>query len=241
MFSFAKQNIKAGDWVQYVRSVRNSPNENSKNTYPELFKEFVQSAADEYYRKNLADYNPRFSRQIKEFKEANLLFGMMEKNVWSKANADTAGLLRYYDLNKSKYTWLPGADAIIVTCNSHTLAINIQQKLKDSASAWRTITGNHGNDVVADSSRFEFGQLAVAERTNFTPGLLTAPVKNANEGTYTFNYIVKVYRESALRTFDDCRGMVISDYQQVLEDKWLVELKKKYIVAVNEAVFKSIR
>ncbi len=224
-----------------MKSIRNSPEENSKNNYQELFKDFFQSAANEYYQKNLDDYNPGFAKQVKEFKEANLLFGIMEKNVWSKANTDTAGLIQYYNLHKSKYTWPPSADAIIVTCSNLNLAKELQQKLKDSLNSWRKITGNYGSDVVADSSRFELGQFAVAERTNFTPGLLTTPVKNTNEATYTFNYIINVYREPAPRTFDDSRGMVISDYQQVLEDNWIAGLKKKYPVIVNAAVFRSIK
>ena len=241
LFSFAKQKVKAADWIDFVRSVRNSSNQNFPENYQKLFKEFLQSAADKYYRKNLDDYNPGFSKQVNEFKEANLLFGIMEKNVWSKVNTDTAGLIQYYNLHRSKYTWPPSTDAIIVTCSSLKLAQVIQQKLKDSADSWRTITGKYGSNAVGDSSRFELGQLSVAERTNFTPGLLTAPVKNINEGTYTFNYIIKVYPDSALKTFEDARGMVLIDYQQVVEDKWIAELKKKYPVVVNEAVFKLIK
>jgi peptidyl-prolyl cis-trans isomerase SurA len=240
LFSFAKQNVKAVDWINFVKSIRNSPDQHSQDKYPELFKAFLQSAADEYYRKNLGDYIPGFTRQVNEFKEANLLFGTMDKNVWSRANADTAGLIQYYNLHKSKYTWAPSADAIIVTCKNLKPAEEIQQKLKDSVSSWRKITGNYGSDAVADSSRFELSQLAVAARTNFTPGLLTSPVRNANEGTYTFNYIINAYRQAAPRTFDDSRGMVISDYQQVLEDNWIADLKKKYPVTVNESVFRSI-
>jgi peptidyl-prolyl cis-trans isomerase SurA len=52
---------------------------------------------------------------------------------------------------------------------------------------------------------------------------------------------VKTYNEPSQRSFDDARGMVISDYQQVLEDKWISELRKKYAVKINEAVFKSIK
>jgi len=241
LFSFAKQNIKAGDWINFVKSVRNSPDQDSRDNYPALFKKFIQSAAVDYYRKNLSDYNSGFSKQVNEFKEANLLFGIMEKNVWNRANTDTAGLIQYYNLHKSKYVWLPSADAIIVTCNNLNTAKEIQQRLKDSASNWRKITANYGSDAIADSSRFELSQLAVADRTNFTPGLLTTPVKNTNEGTYTFNYIIKVYHEPALRNLNDARGMVISDYQQVLEDKWIQELKNKYPVKVNEVVFKSIK
>lgn len=241
LFSFAKQNIKAADWIQFVRTSHNGPEQNLKDNYQELFKEFIQSSADDYYRKHLDEYSAGFSRQVKEFKEANLLFGIMEKNVWSKANSDTAGLLQYYNLHKSKYIWPPSADAIIVTCKSPKLAENMQQRLKDSLSNWRKITGNSGSDVTADSGRFELGQLAVAERTNFTSGLLTYLVKNANDQSYTFNYVIHVYREPAQRTFEDSRGMVINDYQQEIENKWIEELKKKYPVKVREAVFNSIK
>lgn len=241
VFSFAKQNVKAGDWVKFVKSSRNTFYLTNKDRYKQLYKDFVNSAADEYYRNNLDVYNSDYSKQVKEFKEANLLFGVMEKNVWGKANTDTAGLLQYYNQHKSKYTWPASADAIVVTCSNENLAKETEQKLKDNLNNWRQLTGNNGTDISADSSRYELGQLPVLERTNFTPGLITAPVKNQNDGTYTFNYIVKVYNEPAPRSFEDARGMVISDYQQVLEDKWISELKKKYPVKINEAVFQSIK
>ena len=241
LFSFAKQNVKAIDWINFVKSNVNLSERSSKTNYHDLFKKFVESSANEYYQKNLGDYNPGFNKQVNEFKEANLLFGIMEKVVWNKANTDTAGLIRYYNLHKSKYTWQPSANAIVVTCNNQKLALELQQKFRDSVTSWRKITSNYGSEVLADSSRFELGQLAVVDRTNFTPGLITAPVKNTSEGTYTFNYIVALYHQPEQRSFEDSRGMVISDYQQVVEDNWIAELKKKYPVIVNEAVFNSIK
>jgi peptidyl-prolyl cis-trans isomerase SurA len=241
LFSFARQNVTAGDWINFVKNEPEASSQGSKENYPGLFKQFLQKTVDEYYRKNLADYNPKFLQQVKEFKEANLLFGVMEKNVWSRASADTAGLIQYYNLHKSKYRWPPSADAIIVTCKTAKRAEEIQQKLRDSLSNWRNITANNGNDVVADSGRFELGQLAVVDRTNFSRGLVTVPVKNTNDDTYTFNYVINVYREPALRSFEDARGLVITDYQQVLEDNWIRELKNKYPVKVNEAVFDTIK
>ena len=50
-----------------------------------------------------------------------------------------------------------------------------------------------------------------------------------------------MYREPGQRNFEDARGMVISDYQQVLEDRWIAELRKKYAVKINEAVFQTIK
>jgi peptidyl-prolyl cis-trans isomerase SurA len=37
------------------------------------------------------------------------------------------------------------------------------------------------------------------------------------------------------KTFEEARGLSISDYQNYLEEEWLKELKKKYPVVVNEA------
>ncbi|MDB5250313.1 MAG: hypothetical protein JWQ40_4707 [Segetibacter sp.] len=240
LFSFATHNVKAADWLNFVRTMRNDPNQNATKSYADLYKEYIRIAADDYYRKNLQLYDAGYSKQVKEFKEANLLFGIMERNVWGKANVDTSGLRQYYNQHKSKYAWSPSADAIIVTCPNQKVSETLQQKLKDSLGYWREITANY-TDVVADSGRYELGQLPVVDRTNFTAGLITAPVKNDNDGTVTFNYVINVYPHQGQRNFDDARGMVISDYQQVLEDKWIADLKKKYPVVINQALFKTIK
>jgi peptidyl-prolyl cis-trans isomerase SurA len=134
-----------------------------------LYREFIDQSADEFYRNNLELYNPDFAYQVKEFRDANLLFGIMERNVWGKANNDTTGLQQYYNQHKAKYVWPASADAIMITCSNKKLAEEMQQKLKDSVSNWRQITDKE-NDITADSSRFELGQLPVIDRTN----LLTA-------------------------------------------------------------------
>ena len=95
--------------------------------------------------------------------------------------------------------------------------------------------------MIADSGRYELSQLPVADRTNFTENTTTARVKNTNDNTYTFNYIMKMYREPGQRSFEDARGKVISDYQQVLEEKWIASLRKKYPVKVSDTVFESIK
>jgi peptidyl-prolyl cis-trans isomerase SurA len=241
LFSFAKKTVRAADWVKFVKSNQNASFSKDAEGYKKLYKEFVTVLAEDYYRNHLETYNADFANQVKEFKEANLLFGIMEKNVWGKANTDTAALLQYYNQHTSKYMWPASADALIVTCNNENLAKAIQQKLKDNFSDWREITSANGTEVVADSGRFELSQLATLDKIGLAAGRITVPVKNQNEGSYTFSCIIKVYNEPSQRSFEDARGMVITDYQQVLEDKWLNELKRKYPVKVNEQVFQTIK
>lgn len=240
LFSFAKQTIKAADWIRFVKAVPVKAEASSKN-YEYLYKEFINASADEYYRNNLDDYNTDYARQVKEFKEANLLFGIMEKNVWGKANNDSSGLNGYYSDHKSKYMWPASANALMITCNNEALVNAIQQRLKAAPSDWRQITSSNGPDVIADSGRYELTQLQTDGKATATPGAFTNTTKNENDGTYTFSYVLNVYNEPGQRSFDDARGMVISDYQQVLEDKWIGELRKKYPVKVNEQVFETIK
>jgi peptidyl-prolyl cis-trans isomerase SurA len=70
--------------------------------------------------------------------------------------------------------------------------------------------------------------------------MLTQPVINKNDNTASFAYILKVYPEPMQRSFNEAKGLLISDYQTQLEDKWVAELKKKYPVVINQKVLAEI-
>lgn len=239
LFTFAKQKITASDFAKYYRAVKAFPMYQSMS-YPEIMKEYVKAATTEYYQNHLEDYNADFKAQLKEYNDANLLFAIMDKEVWNKAINDEKGLMGIYEKNRSKYMWAPSANAVIFTAKSEEVLQSLQQKLKNNTTDWKSVAEGFDNDVMADSNRYELSQIPVVDRTNFTDDLTTAPVKN-NDGSYTFAYIIKVYPQEMQRSFDEARGIVINDYQAVLEQEWLDGLKKKYPVKVNEAVFSSIK
>jgi peptidyl-prolyl cis-trans isomerase SurA len=241
IFSFEKQHLTVGDWIKFARIAPQLPNYLAGQSLASLYTEYIREVADEYYRNHLEQYNRDYAKQVKEFKDANLLFAIMQKKVWNTTNTDTAGLVAYYNQHKSKYLWEASADAVVITCSSKQLADEMQQKVTAQPEQWKLITENAGADVSADSGRFELGQLPVIDRTNFTAGLITAPVKNETESTYTFNYVIRVYNQPSQRSFEDAQSMVITDYQQVIESKWIAELRKKYPVKINEPVFRSIQ
>ncbi|MEJ7677238.1 MAG: hypothetical protein WKG06_05065 [Segetibacter sp.] len=63
LFSFVKQNVKAGDWINFVKSARNDPDQNFKDNYRNYLKNLYRKLQMTYYRKNLEDYNPGFSNR----------------------------------------------------------------------------------------------------------------------------------------------------------------------------------
>jgi peptidyl-prolyl cis-trans isomerase SurA len=239
IFTFTKQKLTAIDFAKYNRAVKAFPKYQTMS-YSEIMAEYQKAAATEYYQNHLEDYNADFRTQLKEFNEANLLFGIMDKEVWTKSTTDEEGLKQVYERNKAKYQWEASANAVIFTATDENTVKELQQKLNKNTTNWKQVADEFGNKVMADSNRYELSQIPVVDRTNFIDGLTTAPVKN-NDGSYTFAYIIKVFNEPGQRSFEEARGLAINDYQSVLEQQWLAALKKKYPVKVNEAVFNSLK
>lgn len=240
LFSFSKQTIRVKDWQDYLESIRNIQSLVSAKTNSEIFQQFIETSSLEYYRNHLEEFNKEFVFQLNEFKEGNLLFEVMQRQIWDAAVEDSAALKAFYQKNSSKYWWENSADAIIFTCTGETVAESLKNKLKSNLSAWKKLIDSGNSTVQADSGRFEWRQIPTPERTNFTPGLITANVKNETDHSITFACILKVYNNKEPRNFQDARGFVINDYQEYLEKQWISKLKNKYPIKLNESVFKTL-
>lgn len=238
LFSFNNEKVKVGDWMQYVRNVKSTYAAHAPQTHEELYKNYVSVAALENYKDRLENFNPEFKYQVQEFKDGNMLFEVMERKVWSKASADSIGLEKYYNEHKTNYKWNASADAVLFSCAN---AVSVKTAIDEinNGKNWKDLVKDN-SQIQADSGRYELSQIPVKDRTNFAPGLITEPVVNSGDGTSIFSLIIKTYPEDQQRSFTDARGLVINDYQNFLEKKWIEELKKKYPVKVNEKVFQSI-
>lgn len=241
VFEFKKQNIKLFDFIEYVKSVRYSGKESGNKNYPELLDMFEEVSCSEYYKNHLEDYSKSLQEQLREFDEANLLFAAMDKHVWSKASEDSIGLKSYFETNKTKYNWQPGIAAISISANSKTLALELYEKIKNNPQDWRKIVGDEGAKAASDSGRYENEQMPIKSTVDKRIGFISLPEKNGGDDSYSFIYVTGVFDKVEPRSFEDARGLVMNDYQQLLEKDWLADLKKKYVVKVNEAVWNTVQ
>ncbi len=241
LFTIGNMPATAGQWLQFVKSAKLSPGGESKN-YNELFEAFTMVSTENYLHKNLEKIEPSFAQQYKEFKDANLLFEAMDNNVWNKASVDTAGLLSYYNQHKNKYHWGPSASAVMITCTDSSIVNDVRNAVIKNPSAWRQLNDTYAAGIIVDSGRYELSQLPVGTNTNAADlaGTVTATIKNELDASQTFACIFKVLPGNEQRSFDDARGFVINDYQQVLEERWLATLKKKYPVKVNPTAWSKL-
>ena len=238
LFSLGKTIYYVTGWLQYVKGSRFTSGGESK-PYPLLLREFNLAMVENYLHKNIEKIDPSFARQYREFREANLLFEAMDRNVWSKASADSAGLRKWYESHKEKYRWAESAAAILVTITDSSIIQPVIAALKKDPSSWKQLAGAYGQAIIADSGRYEINQIP-GNNTHPKAGEITNPVKNELDGSVSFALIINLLTPGEPRSFDDSRGFVINDYQQALEQKWVANLKKKYPVKLNQPVWNKL-
>lgn len=238
LFSINGKTQKVSNWFAFIKDHKAS-GETHEESNAELMNKFIAAVAVQNYRKRLPDLNPEFKYQLQEFKDGNMLFEVMERNIWNKASEDTAGLKKYYAQHKTKYTWGESADAVLISCSNEKTANDVAQQIKKGKS-WKRVAEENLSQLQTDSGRYELAQIPAIPNTKFTEGMVTDPLINENDGTSMLVIILKMYPASQQRSFEEARGLVINDYQSFLEEKWIEKLKLKYPVKINEKAFQSL-
>jgi peptidyl-prolyl cis-trans isomerase SurA len=229
------------DWIQYVQMYRYLPGGATTRPYPALMEEFSNNSMYQYYRDHLEDYNEEFRNQMAEFRDGNLFFEIMQREVWNKAQTDSTALLSLYEKNKAQYNWQPSADAVIFFSSDQATARSLADELKKNPAGWRILAEKLNEKVVADSARYEWTQLPGNNGKDAPKaGTITSLNVNQTDNTASFAYIIKVYPQQGPRSFNEARGLVMNDYQVLLEEQWIKELRKKYPVTIDEKVLAEI-
>jgi peptidyl-prolyl cis-trans isomerase SurA len=239
LFNLHKKNYTGADWLNFIKDYKTNGELYQGETNEALFKKFIYTSALAHYRKNLEQYNNDFKYQMAEFKEGNMLFEIMERKVWSKASNDNEGLQRHYNANKAKYKWGASAAVILLNCSNEASAKKAIADLQ-AGKSWRAVTEDANNAIQADSGRYELSQIPVKEDASLQEGMLGDYITNGIDGSASFVKIIKLYPANEQRSFTEAKGLIINDYQIVVEEKWIEELKKKYPVKVNETVLKEL-
>jgi peptidyl-prolyl cis-trans isomerase SurA len=236
IINFAKGNATGEDWLNFIRDYKGNPDLYKMETNAVLWEKFKTYASLNYYKNNLEFYNADFAYQMQEFKEGNLLFEIMEKNVWSKASSDSVGLRTYYNAHKNQYIWSKSVDVLIMNAVSDDIAKAAKESIQNGVN-WKELVEVNQGELQGDSGRFELLQInadSTASEESYSPVTLNS------DGTAGFMKYLKFYKDGEQRSFEDARGMVINDYQAVVEKRWLSELQKKYPVKINESLLKEI-
>ena len=205
----------------------------------------LDKAITDYYVNDLINKNPDFRNLLNEYYEGSMLYEVSNKRVWEAASADTLGLKNYFEQHRDKYIWdEPRFKGVILMAKNDSILDEvkkvfpgIRKKAASSEDATEQLHNMFGDKINMERfNNFTQGQNRMVDHVAFG---------EANNGTTNPAYPVFMMLEGKLvetpETFNDVKGMVTSDYQDVLEKKWVDELHKKYRVVINDKVLKKVK
>ncbi|MEP7141885.1 MAG: peptidylprolyl isomerase [Ferruginibacter sp.] len=239
ILTFAQQNVKGSDWLNFVKDYKLNTDVYKGENNNDLLEKYIATTSFEYYRRHLEEYNTDFKYQMNEFKEGNMLFEIMERKVWNKAANDSIGLEKYYNGHKGNYKWTASADILLFNCTDTKVAADAATAVRNG-KGWKQVAEESDGKLQSDSGRYELAQIQLPAGTTISEGLISPPYVNSGDNTTSFVKVLRMFPANQQRSFDEAKGLVINDYQSFLEEKWIEELKKKYPVKVNDAVFQSL-
>ena len=205
-----------------------------------LFEQFTDEELNKFYNENLEAEFPEFANVMSEYRDGLLLFDLMEKEIWEKSKTDTIGLQAFYDKNKANYQWNKRYDVLVVSSTKEDFIKKAHKMLKKGKSASEIKeTLNTGKEigVIEKEGLFEEGSTLLPKNISDKKGL----TRVTKEGDYYFVSVVKDIIPAGQKTFEECEGKVINDYQQYLEENWVSNLKKEFTIKVDQDVFESVK
>ncbi|MEE9350415.1 MAG: peptidylprolyl isomerase [Flavobacteriaceae bacterium] len=211
-------------------------NKKANNNY----KGFVDEKVMGYYKDNLEVENPEFAATLKEYRDGLLLFDLLQKKIWTKAEKDTVGLQGYFDNNKSNYNWKKRVNASIASCTKKEKATLVQKlmnegksldEIKESVNEGATI------HVLFNEGTYEVNSNKLPQ--NFVAKEGVSMIHSDKNNHYTIVNVSEVLAPAS-KELKDVKGKVISNYQDHLELEWIKNLRSKYKVEVIKKALKKV-
>ena len=164
----------------------------------------------------------------------------MRLNIWDKAKKDTIGSKAYYNNNKENYKWAKRIDADIISSSQEAM-IKVASTMLASGKSIDEVKNALNEEgkinIIASSGKYELEDQNLPEGFNVVQGISDAYAQNGNFVVVNVKEIIA----PSIKTFDEVKGRVISDYQKQLEVDWMEELRGKHTVVINKKVLKKIK
>ena len=190
-----------------------------------------------YYVDNLINDNVDYRNLINEYRDGILMFEISNRRVWEGASRDTTGLEQFYLANKDKYTWTaPHFKGIILSATNDSVLNLVKGMIPTLGADTLTMTLHR-----RFGSQIKMERMTVAQGENSLADYLAFNGKKPDNKKYKAFMVLEGGLQAQPQEVADVRGQVTSDYQDVLEKKWIEELKAKYPVTVNKKVLKQVK
>jgi len=221
--------------AQFLERSYNPRNFANNNTFfKESTRRYIDLKTQAYHEEHLEELEPEFAAVLRKYKEGLLIFDLMDQEIWGKAKTDSLGLQSFYESKKTQYKEAKKAVATVYTSQDKAALATFRKGLE--ANAEQAI------EAIPETILKTTKDLFIKEVSSYASGY--KPAKGISEVlSYNNGYVLYDVSEIAperIKTLDEVRGIVISDYQQYLETTWIDTLKSNANITINKKVLKKL-
>jgi peptidyl-prolyl cis-trans isomerase SurA len=246
LFSITGKNITQRDFAEFI-----SENAYVRKPWPlpeyinSLYSDFVENWLIRLEEDSLEKKYPEFRYMINEYMDGMMLYEISEREVWSRAKRDTAGLRKFHLDHIDDYMWGKRLSATIFSAGNERLARRAAWRARRSSwfgsrdNDWivNRLNRSAGDEVVTyEQGLFSRGDKEITDRVAWEEGLSDI---HFIDGLYMFVLISDILHPEP-KTMEEAEEELVFDYREYLEKNWVTGLRNKYNVTVNKEVLNTI-
>lgn len=243
LFTINGKPFKLLEFVAFAKDKQRNTTGYSLQQYVDLlYEQFEEQSIIDYEKSVLGEKYIDYKMLVNEYQEGIMLFNLMDDKVWMKAANDTTGLQLFYKNNISKYQWKERAKTTIYSAENHQIIEELVTMLSAENSTEfskkeleERYNQNSSLTLQIEENLFEKGQNDILSKVNWSLGYQKVEV----DGRYYLVDIEEIVPPQR-KQLNEIKGLVIADYQELLEKEWISELKAKYSVKVDKRTLKEV-
>jgi len=238
LFTANNKKITNNQLIEFIkdRNYKPSPNQNTiqfTQTMAELFRKDI---SESIIINNILKNNSEIKLLLKEYYEGILMFNVMEKQIWGKAQTDSVLAKKHYENNKEKYTWDKVSKATIITFpNSFkeskitSLAKLCFKKQTKFETKVQELNNKTEEKISFNNIEKPKGKNATLDLFDWKEGVSKISTENNTKTIVVFHKI----ETNKQKTLDEAKGEIIAEIQNELEEKWTSLIQQKYPPVLN--------
>jgi peptidyl-prolyl cis-trans isomerase SurA len=243
LYSFADRVITNEEFAEFAESKGNMIKTRDSLVFVNtLLESKVENDLINYENNFLEKKNPEFRYLMNEFHDGILLFEISEKKIWNRVNTDSIGLTGFYDEHKNEYLTAPGINAKIYTLRIKDGEKKLREvyakfSRKDNIDKLLCEKFNVSNDTVLTITEKKWfrGEDPVIDSIKWEAGTSTFK----RDPFPTIVRITELIKPVPLN-LESVRSEIMTKYQEYLERNWIEQLRKKYIVSIDNSILTEV-
>lgn len=207
----------------------------------ELYEEFKNARIIDYYKAHLEETSQEFALTYKEYRDGLLLFELLQKEIWERAEKDSLGLEQFFEQRRDQYVWKKRADFTIASCTRKEKAEIVRKYMQQElpADSIKSLVNEGATiHVLFSKGKLEEGSLKLPAQYQLEQGV--SEIFEEEKNNFTIIKASEIF-EPQQKELIEARGEVMNDYQNHLEKQWVENLRNTYKINLNHKNYRELK